>query len=469
LGGSDAVNCEQTTLREVMTRAGWKPRQLAQAVNARLERRGLERNRIHLSTPYHWLKYGYRPYEPVPQIVAELLEERLGQRVTVEMIWPGRVGTAEPAREANDDLDADWSGVGTLRLLDELTGLGDVERRQYRAVTGAPLVTSALDGLVHEPSPITAALGHERVLPPMMDLLAGHIAALRRLDDRQGGGTLSLRYVTNELQGVLDLVRCSTYSGDVGQRLFTSVANLAQLAGWMHFDAGESGCAQRYFLLGLRAARAGQDEACAANILGMLAYQAAHSAQPREAVRLAEAAMDAARALDVATRARIAGRLATAHASAGDVYAFRAASETARQLWERRGAESGPEFLYYFTADQLAAESGQALVDLAQHNPDRKQALLTEAAELLTPLSSASLQVDYQRSALLHGCYLAEAHLLRGDLDRACAAVRAALPRIAGVQSGRCSARLHRIRRALVLRKRNKVVERVITELDRAL
>ena len=77
----------------MLTRAGWRPRQLAHAVNARLERRGLERNKIHLSTPYHSIRHGYRPYDPVPQVMAELLEERIGQRVTVDMLArPGRAG-----------------------------------------------------------------------------------------------------------------------------------------------------------------------------------------------------------------------------------------------------------------------------------------------------------------------------------------------------------------------------------------
>lgn len=459
---------DASALQEILNKAEWRPRQLAHAINARLERRGLDRHRIHPSTPYHWIKHGYCPYEPVPEIVAELLAERIGQRVTADMLWPGKAAPRAAGHCAGDGLDASWSGDGTLRLLAELVAMGDVQRRSYRAVAGTPLVTVALDGLVHAPSPVTTALGQERVLPPMMDLLGGHIAALRRLDDRQGGSALSLRYVTNELQGVLDLVRCSSYSADTGQRLYTSVASLAQLSGWMHFDADQAGCAQRYFLLGLRAARAADDQACAANILGMLAYQSAHSAQPVEAVRIGEAAGEAARPLDVVTRARIAGRLATALAAAGDVYAFRAASDRARSLLAQRQPEDGPEFLYYFNADQLAAESGQALVSLAVHHPGRRDMLLAEAAELLAPLSSVGPREDCQRSALLHGCYLAEAHLLRGDLESACAAVRTALPRIAGVQSGRCSALLHKIRRALVQRKRSKHVATVLPDLDRA-
>ena len=189
----------------------------------------------------------------------------------------------------------------------------------------------------------------------------------------------------------------------------------------MHFDAGEAGVAQRYFLLGLRAARAASDEACAANIMGMLAYQAAHSAQPREAVRLAEAAMSAAQKLDVSTRARIAGRLATAHAASGDVYAFRVRVRDARSLWERRD-DGGPAFLYYFTGEQLAAESGQALVDLARANPDRKQALLAEAVELLTPLSSAGLGSTFSARRCCTAVTSRRRTCSAGDLEGACGA-----------------------------------------------
>lgn len=455
-------------LRDYLQRAELKPRELAQAINTRLERRGLDRHRIHPSTPYHWIRHGYCPHEPIPRIVVELLEERLGQRVPLNDLWPGRTSVGVTARHSDDELDADWTPENAVGLLDDLVSLGDVERRAFRPAVGVPLITAALDGITYTPSPVTAALGHERVLPPMMDLLAGHIAALRRLDDRQGGGALSLRYVTNELAGVLDLVRRSSYATDVGQRLYLSVANLAQLAGWMHFDAGEVGCAQRYFLLGLRAARSGGDEACAVNILGMLAYQSAHSQQPTEAVRMAEAAKHAARTLDPTTQARIAGRLATAYAASGDVYGFRAASDSAHELLQRRIPEREPDFLYYFSAEQLAAESGQALVDLAKHNPGRQHSLLAEATELLTPLTSAGLRENYQRSALLHGCYLTEAHLMRGDLESVAGAVRTALERLPGVQSGRCSAMLSNIRHTLKRRKRNKWVSDLIPALDRA-
>jgi len=67
------------------------------------------------------------------------------------------------------------------------------------------------------------------VLPEQVDLISSHVAALRRLDDRHGGGALSLRYVTAELRSVVDLVEYASYGPQVGRRLITIVADLAQL------------------------------------------------------------------------------------------------------------------------------------------------------------------------------------------------------------------------------------------------
>jgi len=53
----------------------------------------------------------------------------------------------------------------------------------------------------------------EREYVPLQqaELIASHVAALRRLDDRYGGGALSLRYVSAELRSVIDLVEYANY------------------------------------------------------------------------------------------------------------------------------------------------------------------------------------------------------------------------------------------------------------------
>ncbi|TDO66550.1 ribosomal protein S18 acetylase RimI-like enzyme [Kribbella sp. VKM Ac-2571] len=98
-----------------------------------------------------------------------------------------------------------------------------------------------------------------------------------------------------------------------------------------------------------------------------------------------------------------------------------------------------------------------------------RQPLLKQAIERLTPLSSIGDDPAYQRSALLHGCQLARAYLLRRDLEGTVETARVALGRLAEVQSGRCVASLRDLRRSLAQRQRATVVAEFLPELDAAL
>jgi hypothetical protein len=448
--------------------AGWRPRQLARAVNERLARQGQGAHRIHVTTPYSWLRHGYCPYQPTADTVADVLSERLGRPVSAAELWPDRAQPAMAPTSAGDRLGTPWQHAAVATELGAMARAGEAERHAIRPLREAALVTAALDGLEHSPAPLRAVTGGERVLPPMMDLIVDHIAALRRLDDRQGGGALSVRYVSGELSTLVGLIKRAGYTREVGERLHAAAADLAQLAGWMHFDAGALGAAQRYFFLGLRAARADRDPSSAANILGMLAYQTALGGQSREAIGLAQAAAHAARGTSTAMRARAAGRLATAHAAAGDLHGFRAAAEQARELLEQRTREEEPAALYYLSQDQLAAEAGQALSGLAAGAPGSKR-LLGEAIELLQPLASVGPDAAYQRSALLHGYYLAQAHVRRDELEQACQAGRQALDRLPSVQSRRCRTLLVQLASDLAPRRRNPWVADFLPDLQRAL
>lgn len=456
-------------LRLALEKADMRPRDLARAVNDRLVRIDRADRVIHPTAAYHWVREGRCPYDPIPRLVVEILRERTGTGYTIADLWPGHPSSTLAVPQADDGLIGPGTHHGTVAALEGLVDAGAAGRAQILSVRGVELVTVALDGARQVPGIVRAATDGEAVRPPMVDLIDEHIAALRRLDDRQGGGPLSLRYVVGELHNVLDLITGAAYTEPIGRRLLSGAAELAQLAGWMSFDAGAVGAAQRFFLLGLRAARSAEDDTGAANILGMLAYQAALSDQPKEAVRLGEAAERLARRASVGMQARIAGRLATAHAAAGDLYAFRDSHDRANDLLARRRTQDDPPSLYYLSSEQLAAEAGQALAELAKRNPDHGARLLTEAVDLLAPLSSAGLREDYQRSALLHGCYLAAAHLSRRDVEAASKATAAAAERLPGVASGRCRSLLHGLRVSLSRRKRNPWAADAVERLDAVL
>ena len=61
-------------------------------------------------------------------------------------------------------------------------------------VNGPDLVTPALDGIHHSPGKTAGGtVGGDRVRPALMTLITRHIAELRLLDDRAGGGAHNLR------------------------------------------------------------------------------------------------------------------------------------------------------------------------------------------------------------------------------------------------------------------------------------
>ncbi|MGH3930963.1 MAG: hypothetical protein ACRDTF_13415, partial [Pseudonocardiaceae bacterium] len=260
----------------------------------------------------------------------------------------------------------------------------------------------------------------------------------------------------------------SSFDATVGRQLLAAAAELCQLAAWMWFDGGDIGRSQRTFLLGIRLSRAAEDDDVLANMLGMLAYITAHSGEPRQALRLAEHASALARRRGPMLRCRIAGRLATVHAAAGDIYGYRAASDAARTHLAGAAPGESPPFLYYLSDSQLRAESGQALVHLAERNPSHRRALLAEAVTHLIPLTAADLRQDYQRSALLHGCYLTQAHLTTHDIESAARTTATALTRLPAVQSRRCVTLLTALRASFARRRRNPWARDACDQLDEA-
>jgi hypothetical protein len=317
--------------------------------------------------------------------------------------------------------------------------------------------------------------GHEYVPREQVDLIAAHVAALRRLDDRHGGGALSLRYVTAELRSVIDLVDYANYDQSTGRQLLTIVADLAQLLGWLHFDSSRYGAAERYLLLSVGICRSLGATDRAANAIGMLSYVSAFAGHGPQAVRLAEAATRECGQADPILRARLLGREATAAAADGDLARFRRCADQAASLLERARSQAAPSFLYYLTPEQLAAEAGQGLLSLAERATASRKLLLGEAIDVLTGWTKDALPVVdgggpiYARSGLLHTTFLARAQLLRGDLEATVVTMESALRLLPLVQSPRGRTYLRNLRPALARRSRSPVVSEFLPQLDAAL
>jgi hypothetical protein len=449
---------------------------LVTAINVRLSSEGQARYRLDPTAGYSWVKQGYRPRSPIPDVAAAVLSEQLGFLVTAAQLWPGRGGSAvvEPAV---GDLGGAVSVGGLLEKLAGLTVTTNAAGGGFGDASGADLIAAVSDPGDSEVRLRRYRPDREFVSEHQVALLAAHVAALRRLDDRHGGGALSLRYVSAELRNVIDLAGYASYEPEVGRQLLAIIADLGQLLGWLQFDSGRYGAAERYLLLSVRVCRSLAASDRAANAIGMLSYVSAFAGHGVDALRLVEAAHRECPDADPVLRARLLGREATAAAADGDHGRFRQASASAMELLaghRRHGA--APSFLYYLAPEQLAAETGQGLVVLAERTTSSRQRLLDEAVDTLSAALAGLAQPvgeqhqsGYPRSALLHSTFLAKAQLMRGDLEQAAHATRYALGHLGEVQSPRGRAYLRALRPALARRSRSGLIAELLPDFDKAL
>lgn len=458
--------CANRVLSGALRQADWSPRELTRALNPRLEAVG--QRALHLTAPQGWLRGGRPRSAIVRRLTATVLSEATGTQYTAAELWGDPLPTPRDDTVSTDDLLGRRPLDDVLATAAAWTTSDPGQQATLRPASEEQLFSAVWDATRQRPPHLRPGHGEEQVLPPLMDVLEGHLRDLRRLDDTAGGGTLSQRYVRTELIGLLDLLRNSRYTPDIGDRLLSLAAGTAQLAGWMSFDADLTAAAQRYQLLAIRLARAADDTSSVANILGMLAYQHAASGMPTAALRYAEAAVDHASRNPPIVRARALGRLATAHAASGNIDAFRAAADQSRTLLQHRG-DDDPPALYYFTPDQVAAESGHALVELAAANPAYARRLLAEAVELLSPLTHHGPSSGFKRSALLHGIHLARAHLLARDTEAVAASLHHLADNVPDVQSLRCRNLLRRLRRTVGTHSHSLVATDALSTVDRAL
>lgn len=457
-------------LLAALREAGWSPRDLVREVNRRLAATG--QPELHPTCGYHWARGGV-PRAAVPAAAAAALTEKTGRVHHIGDLWPA-LSTASSSGNARDGLHGmlgPWSAADVLDHAENLAHTNPANRAAMTAHDGTELVAAALDGLTAPVGAIRLGVrGTDRLEPAMLSLIERRLAELRRLDDTLGGAPLTQKLAHTDLAEVLSIVRGARYHPRLRDRLLTVASGLTQLTAWLHYDACGHGAAQRHQLLAVRLARLAQRDIDAANAIGMLAYQAALRQQPSDAVRLAEAAVDLTRDACPISQARAHGRLATAAASAGDLYRYHAAADRARTLLARGPREDTPVALYYLTHQQLDAESGQALLHLAHTSTGHTPQLLRDAITRLTPLATIAVSHGgFCRSGLLHGTYLVRAHLARRDLEGAAHTLLGLLPSIPAVHSHRCRELLRRLRGDLAQRCTNPWIRDARDGLDTAL
>ena len=224
----------------------------------------------------------------------------------------------------------------------------------------------------------------------------------------------------------------ASYTDQVGTRLYRVAAEFGRLAGFLASDSGHNAVAQRYWMAALRAAHSSGDRAIGANILGFMSIQSAWSGSPRDAVVLAESALQAERHLTPAVNALLYSRLAQAAAKDADQATWRRAQTKAEELLSRSNPDDEPQWIYWFTQAELSGVAGISLLEFGR------------PVEAERHLRQTVMQHDpsFVKDRAIWLSNLATARIGTGAIERACATATEAVTLMRRVQSPRIQARL---------------------------
>jgi transcriptional regulator with XRE-family HTH domain len=333
-----------------------------------------------------------------------------------------RLQEAELGLHWTDDLE---DAVGVLIELWRCR----LDRREFLVAMAAAAVTSevALRWLVSPPDErVQRDTGHGWVGHSDIEAVRAMQRSLKAIDDAHGGGVV-LPMAVEYLQGEVAPLLHGRYNDAVGRQLFSATAEFTLGVGWMAYDAGKHGLAQRYMAQALRIAHAANDRAFGGRILAAMSHQALHLGDVQHGLDFACAARAGTQGLVTPTAAAmLAAMEACAHAARDDTSPCLRALTEAERAFERSNPSVDPPWVD-FDEGGLTGHLARSFRDL--NRPREAEQFAVLSIQLCRP---THLRTRVQRYAIL-----ASAHAQQGDLEGACAVGRQALEEMGRLRSKR--------------------------------
>jgi transcriptional regulator with XRE-family HTH domain len=251
--------------------------------------------------------------------------------------------------------------------------------------------------------------------------------------DRTQGGILSVDAMLGQLNWAATLLDKGRFASEqVRRRMFSAVANLAEVAGFAAYDAGMHAEARRAFLLGIHAAAEAEDWPLRANVLSDMARQAITLGHPEDGLDLMQIAIYGAdgRATP-ATQAMLQVVLGRVYGAMGKVRECRNAIAKADDVYEPPTDED-PAWISYYIPAQLAGDSGVALYNGSVHDHT-----LREVSAQRLSNAAANYGPAYPRSTAFCLAKLTVLRLDQGEPDEAATLGRQLLELADGIASAR--------------------------------
>jgi hypothetical protein len=236
--------------------------------------------------------------------------------------------------------------------------------------------------------------------------------------DASGSGGLRRKAVVGQFHAVAESLR-DHHPPEVKRRLFLITAELAQLAGWMSYDQGLFGVAQRYYLLGLHACREAATPALGAKIIGDMTQLSTALGHYEDSLSLVHTALySLPRASSALVRSELLGLEARAYAQLGSREASNSARATAAcvDVWREAPDEPAPDWIHYMNQAEVDCLAANAYIELAlQDTASPRHHFYAERAEHYTQRACTSRIQTYTRSRVFDEIRLAKVRIAQAE------------------------------------------------------
>lgn len=300
--------------------------------------------------------------------------------------------------------------------------------RRLPSLLGVPDVPPDAD------NELLRGLGGGRIGAEVVGWAKEQVAALSRLDDQIGGAPV-VPLATGNLALLTQLLANATYNDAQATELRRTVAEVARLAGWVAFDAGDAEKASGYWRTAISAAREARDRDYSAYAMAFLAFDAIdRQRDPSKALRLLQAAEQEA-SRNAPLRIVLAQWAVQPYGLLGEHRQAQRSLARADALWERRNPDNDPPWLYWMYLPSLSPEVPRGIIP---GSPSRAEDMLVDGLDALSD--------EYPRDRAVFYAGIAEARVAQhGRLDEAVDAARTAIDLIASAPSPRVRQRLERL------------------------
>ena len=381
-----------------------------------------------------WLK-GQRPRGRVPELICEILGERLKRTLTL-----GDIGMEAP----NSDSLPAGQGEGALgRFIERAAALWRSDELHADS-PGPPLLSgpaAVAPVWEWENPPEDHDVSHSGPLPvdggevAVLHAARGHYERLYR----NAGGVATRPRIAGFLTAQVAPLLRGGYGTETGRELCRAAGSLAAMSGVCAYDADAQGLAQRYFHQALRLGKASGDRLFGGYVVALLVNQALFLGETRRAIACSEAVL----------------RTAGSHGSPAlttDLYAMQATAYA--RLGDRRGAHHCMRRAELYSGRIRPEEEPE---ETGYVQPGLAEVRLAEALLILGELSAAGRYAREAARAPAHIrgrvnrlATLTDVELRSGEPERACEAAAEMVGVAQGIESRRLRERMWKVRGNLI-------------------